>query len=557
MSVEQIATAYLDPTRMQKSPICVECGANRGRFSAAFIKRFGGTVEAYEPGHIADEIPDLSGINIHREAIWTKCGPLSFCECRQQSQSSSVYNRKPRRGSAEITNTHAISLKIALRGFDWVDMLNMDVEGTEWEILDSSAVHYLRRVDQICIEFHTEFAGSHSLDSILKRLSDDAWFDMRLVEESERRPIYYGCKRKMSPRKSCNKWIRDILSNKKYDKVLNLGCGTDNDKENGIYSEYINADKIIKADILDVPGLDYVASAENLPFEDNTFDLIFANWVIYKTDLPKSLAEINRVLRPGGDVLLTYGNTDPNFITAITSTMRSMFTVSDYFSYDYAAKRKLRRAEGVFGSLRQDAGKCFDLKLTSPVLVVVAHWDDEVLSLGGTLGDIGKGWDVVTATHRDQQPTYQKIFEGIGNDLGFDAFTLDVRQRERAIKTDEDRHDYTRNVKRVPLDVTTIEPELRNALGDLSQYKTVITHSDNGDYGSHPQHIELADTITQIFGNSADVWSFNAKTGTVYRELNSMDVDNKLELIRRYKPSHKRVDVFNTEHFIRLNKIKQ
>jgi len=552
----KIETVYLDPSRMQNSPVCIECGANRGRFAAAFIKKFGGIVEAYEPGRIADEIPDLPGIKVHRDAIWTKCGPLRFCECQQQPQTSSVYDRKPRRGVAETIDVHATSLKIALRGFDWVDMLNMDIEGAEWPILDSSAVRYLRRVDQICIEFHMEFAGPHLLESVLKRLSDDAWFDMRLAEESSKRPIYYGCKRKMSPRKSCNKWMREILSKKKYDKVLNLGCGTDDDKENGIYSKYINATKIIKTDIENLPGVDCVASAENLPFDDDSFDLIFANWVIYKTDLPKSLAEINRVLRPDGDILVTYGLPDPNFITAITSTLRSMFTITDYFSYEYAAKRKLRRAEGVFGSLRPDIDRCFNIKFTPPVLVIVAHWDDEVLSFGGTLGQIGKGWDVVCATHRDQQPTYQKIFDGIGNDLGFNAFTLDVRQRERAIKNNEDRHDYTRTVSRIPLDVATVEPELRKALGDLTRYKTVITHSDNGDYGSHPQHIELADTITQIFGNNADVWSFNAKAGTVCRELNPVEVDNKLELIRRYKPSHKRVDVFNREYFIRLNRIK-
>ena len=43
-----------------------------------------------------------------------------------------------------------------------------------------------------------------------------------------------------------------------------------------------------------------VADAKNLPFEDNTFDVVFAQFVTVLLDKEKALAEFMRVLKPGG-----------------------------------------------------------------------------------------------------------------------------------------------------------------------------------------------------------------------------------------------------------------
>ncbi|MDF1522377.1 MAG: class I SAM-dependent methyltransferase [Trueperaceae bacterium] len=44
-----------------------------------------------------------------------------------------------------------------------------------------------------------------------------------------------------------------------------------------------------------------VADADALPFDDGAFDLVFANHMLYHVpDLPRAVAELRRVLRPGG-----------------------------------------------------------------------------------------------------------------------------------------------------------------------------------------------------------------------------------------------------------------
>lgn len=50
------------------------------------------------------------------------------------------------------------------------------------------------------------------------------------------------------------------------------------------------------------PGvLSQVAEAGNLPFDDASFDAVYAGWMLYHVpDLDAALAEVRRVLRPGG-----------------------------------------------------------------------------------------------------------------------------------------------------------------------------------------------------------------------------------------------------------------
>ena len=98
--------------------------------------------------------------------------------------------------------------------------------------------------------------------------------------------------------------------------VLEVGCGT------GTFAERLMADNphatVIATDqserfveLTAGRGVDArVADVQDLPFADASFDLVAAMWMLYHVpDLDRGLAEIRRVLRPGGRLLaVTNGN---------------------------------------------------------------------------------------------------------------------------------------------------------------------------------------------------------------------------------------------------------
>lgn len=89
-------------------------------------------------------------------------------------------------------------------------------------------------------------------------------------------------------------------------QLLEVGCGT------GALAERITAELTIRVTCVDrsermveltagrgIPAV--VADAGDLPFDDDSYDAVLAAWMLYHVaDLDRTLAEIRRVLRPGG-----------------------------------------------------------------------------------------------------------------------------------------------------------------------------------------------------------------------------------------------------------------
>lgn len=115
--------------------------------------------------------------------------------------------------------------------------------------------------------------------------------------------------------KDIDKWMLEVLDLKPGMKILDIACG--GGKQLMSYHKFLNGD-------CDVTGGDVnaellaQASLENeklgnpftilpidfdkpLPFEDNTFDLVSCCFAIYyATDIPYTIREMHRVLKPGG-----------------------------------------------------------------------------------------------------------------------------------------------------------------------------------------------------------------------------------------------------------------
>jgi ubiquinone/menaquinone biosynthesis C-methylase UbiE len=98
-------------------------------------------------------------------------------------------------------------------------------------------------------------------------------------------------------------------------KVLEIGCGlgTDGAQFAEAGADYTGVDLTEAAvelarkrfETFGIPGNFQIADAEQLQFDDNSFDLVYSHGVLHHTpDTAKAIREVHRVLRPGGRAMV-------------------------------------------------------------------------------------------------------------------------------------------------------------------------------------------------------------------------------------------------------------
>ena len=123
--------------------------------------------------------------------------------------------------------------------------------------------------------------------------------------------------------------------------VLDIGCG--GKPYLPIFAPF--AARYVGVDAAPGPMVDHVISAESLPFEDGSFDLVLCTQVLEHVQDPAAvLAEIHRLLRPGGAALIsTHGvflyHPDPPD------------TDGDYWRWTHAGLRKAVRESGAWDEI--------------------------------------------------------------------------------------------------------------------------------------------------------------------------------------------------------------
>ncbi|MFS0645819.1 class I SAM-dependent methyltransferase [Siminovitchia sp. 179-K 8D1 HS] len=110
---------------------------------------------------------------------------------------------------------------------------------------------------------------------------------------------------------------KNILSKEKIDdtmKILDVGCGTGQtsaylSKEYGCQVTALDCHKIMlekakeRFRLMQLPIDTVYGNAENLPFEDGSFDMVLSESVTAFTHISQSIPEFKRVLKPNGTLL--------------------------------------------------------------------------------------------------------------------------------------------------------------------------------------------------------------------------------------------------------------
>ena len=170
------------------TPLIIDCGANIGVSMLYFKHLFpNAQVHCFEPNPDTFQILEknkaenhLNGVFLNLLALSNQTGEIAFYTSGDAATLVSSLNSK--RGGNQRILTPTMRLSDYLKGFEKVDLLKIDVEGSEWAIVeDLDATHCFDKIDQLIVEYHHKIEGEVSQFSQFLKIFEDNGFEYNLT----------------------------------------------------------------------------------------------------------------------------------------------------------------------------------------------------------------------------------------------------------------------------------------------------------------------------------------------------------------------------------------
>jgi FkbM family methyltransferase len=150
---------------LSPAPLLLDLGANVGGFAAEFLDEYPAArvvlVEAdpYLVGMLQQRFVDHSGVRLFGGLVGPSCqAEVSFHLSRIPEGNSVLreFSETWSPGESREIRVEMTSLPrlLELSEIDRVDLLKVDIEGSEWDILESFSPELYALVDQLTVEFH-------------------------------------------------------------------------------------------------------------------------------------------------------------------------------------------------------------------------------------------------------------------------------------------------------------------------------------------------------------------------------------------------------------------
>jgi FkbM family methyltransferase len=157
-SIVEIQQHYVLASALSTGSVILDLGANVGGFAEDIISRFGCQVISVEPEQSNFEaIFDHPNLRKIRGAIGGKCGQFGLrvstdptghrIELQNDSEAAAV-------ATEQVITVHDFTSLTTLASVREIALMKIDVEGCEWDWLDTISDEQLSRIGQLTIEFH-------------------------------------------------------------------------------------------------------------------------------------------------------------------------------------------------------------------------------------------------------------------------------------------------------------------------------------------------------------------------------------------------------------------
>ena len=154
-----ISEHYLVEDGLDKDSIVIDCGACVGDFTLPIYGKYKCKCFLYEPDirnyrRVKNRLKDIKGIKIFNKAIAVNMTTTPFYLGRYMT-ASSLY--KTHRGLSDISiDVDTITIDEILNDFDEIDILKLDIEGSELSVILNIPKETYRKIKQILVEYHLQ-----------------------------------------------------------------------------------------------------------------------------------------------------------------------------------------------------------------------------------------------------------------------------------------------------------------------------------------------------------------------------------------------------------------
>lgn len=183
---------------IKKGGLVVDIGANFGLFSRYCLSRGAGQVLAVEANstaftYLQQNIKQEEGRLFHK-AVYSHDGEIDFHESENTLVSGIYENRNDisSHGKIKTKSVKCITLDSLLKDEKEIDLLKIDVEGAEYEILETCSDETINKCSKIYLEFHDGVEKKDRLENIKKRFLNLGFDLIDYVGQDQNDNYYQG-----------------------------------------------------------------------------------------------------------------------------------------------------------------------------------------------------------------------------------------------------------------------------------------------------------------------------------------------------------------------------